>query len=220
MKKILKLERDLDPSDDLSLANLGRDLKLMDSKYKMLLQSEIEDVQKRAKSAAECARMLHVSYSTYRKYAKMYGIFEVVKNPSGIGISKGWTENVDKYDLNDVLAGKHPKYAIKYLKPRLIEEGVFDEKCSACGFEEKRITDNKVPLLLNHIDEDRTNHKLENLELLCYNCKFLLVGNLTGRKNTHNTIPTLINGFDRSILDTDDVQFDESLLESEDFEVF
>ena len=220
MKKRLDREIDFDPAEDLTSANNDRGLKLVDRQYKMLLQSEIEQVQLVAKSAAECARMLRVSYGTYRKYATMYGIFERSKNPDGHGISKGWHKTPDVYQMDDILAGKHPKYAPRYLHKRLISEGILDEKCSACGFEEKRITDGKVPLLLNYLDEDKTNHKLENLELLCYNCKFLLVGNLTGRKNTNNTIPTLINGFDRSILDTDDVEFDESLLPPDNLEIF
>ena len=36
----------------------------------------IESSQENTKSAMEAARWLGVSYATYRKYAKMYGIFE------------------------------------------------------------------------------------------------------------------------------------------------
>jgi len=32
--------------------------------------------------------------------------------------------------------------------------------------------------VLNHVDGDKTNHKFENLEVLCYNCYFVLVGDL------------------------------------------
>jgi hypothetical protein len=31
-------------------------------------------------------------------------------------------------------------------------------------------------LKLDHVDGDRTNHLLQNLRLLCYNCYFLMVG--------------------------------------------
>ena len=34
------------------------------------------------------ARYLHVSYQHYKKYAKMYGLFESHKNQSGKGIPK------------------------------------------------------------------------------------------------------------------------------------
>ena len=42
------------------------------------------------------------------------------------------------------------------------------EKCSCCGFEEKRVTDGKVPLVLDFIDGNRKNHKYENLRMLCF----------------------------------------------------
>ena len=56
------------------------------------------------------------------------------------------------------------------------------EKCNCCGFEEKRLTDGKVPLVLDFKDGDRKNHKYDNLRMLCFNCSFLLNGNLTGPK--------------------------------------
>ena len=54
------------------------------------------------------------------------------------------------------------------------------EKCNCCGFEERRVTDHKVPLVLDFIDGNRRNHKHENLRMLCFNCSFLINGNLTG----------------------------------------
>jgi hypothetical protein len=35
----------------------------------------------------------------------------------------------------------------------------------------------KVPLLLDHIDCNYNEWKIENLQLLCYNCFAMLVGN-------------------------------------------
>ena len=54
-----------------------------------LLESEIKDIQSKSRSAAEAARLLGVSYNTYKKYARLYGVFEDLKNPSGLGIKKG-----------------------------------------------------------------------------------------------------------------------------------
>lgn len=147
---------------------------------KPLLESEILEAQSRARSAMEAARLLGVAYSTYKKYAKLYGIFENLKNQRGIGITKGTFSNSGGYPLDDILEGKHPQYPIWKLKRRLINNGYVEEKCSNCGFEERRITDFRVPLILDHIDGDRTNHKYDNLRMLCLNCRFLIVGNLTG----------------------------------------
>ena len=55
------------------------------------------------------------------------------------------------------------------------------EKCNECGFEEKRLTDGKVPLVLDFEDGDRKIIN-ENLRMLCFNCSFLINGNLRTRK--------------------------------------
>ena len=49
-----------------------------------------------------------------------------------------------------------------------------------CGYSESRITDGKVPLILAFKDGDRSNHVLENLEIVCYNCYHNTYGNLFG----------------------------------------
>ena len=64
------------------------------------------------------------------------------------------------------------------LKDRLIRMGYIEECCHNCGYSEKRITDNKIPLILEYKDENLSNRKLENLYLLCYNCHFQLIGSL------------------------------------------
>ena len=56
-----------------------------------------------------------------------------------------------------------------------------EEKCECCGFEERRITDYTIPLLLTPIDGDKTNYNLDNLQVVCYNCFYLTVGNLFGK---------------------------------------
>jgi transcriptional regulator with XRE-family HTH domain len=46
---------------------------------KPLLESEIRDAQSKSISAFAAARTLGISYNTYKKYAKRYGIFENLK---------------------------------------------------------------------------------------------------------------------------------------------
>ena len=77
-----------DPTNDLSQAGKQRRMK-RGLGAKPLLESEIKEAQKKARSAMEAARVLGVSYNTYKKYARKYGIFEDLKNPDGIGIKKG-----------------------------------------------------------------------------------------------------------------------------------
>lgn len=50
---------------------------------------------------------------------------------------------------------------------RYLEETV-GHKCAICGISEWN--GQPVPLVVDHIDGDSTNHSVENLRLLCYNC--------------------------------------------------
>jgi hypothetical protein len=145
--------------------------------FRPILESDILDAQNKSKSGFETARTLGVSYNTYKKWAKTYGIFERALNPSGIGIVRANQVHKGENALDMILRGEgRPDYPIARLKRRLITSGYFAEECTCCGFDEKRATDGKVPLLLDFLDNEWQNHKLENLRFLCYNCFFLLVG--------------------------------------------
>jgi tRNA(Glu) U13 pseudouridine synthase TruD len=48
---------------------------------RILLESEIKEARANSRSARECSKKLGVSYTTYKKYAKMYGV-HVVCDPS------------------------------------------------------------------------------------------------------------------------------------------
>jgi DNA-binding CsgD family transcriptional regulator/5-methylcytosine-specific restriction endonuclease McrA len=54
------------------------------------------------------------------------------------------------------------------LRLRLIGEGVKEAQCERCGLTTWR--EKPVPLALHHINGDRLDNRLENLELLCMNC--------------------------------------------------
>ncbi len=150
---------------------------------RQLLESEIREAQGRSRSAKDTARTLGVSYNTYKKYAKMYGIFDIDYNPTNVPIERRLKLTVGKYPLSEILQGKYPNYPITKLKRRLIKNDVFPECCTACGFDEVRVTDGKAPLLLDFLDGNWQNHRLENLRFLCYNCFFLLIGKRKIPKN-------------------------------------
>ncbi len=151
-------------------------------------ESEIRYAMSNTKSCMAAARFLNVSYDSFRKYASLFKdsesgktLFDLHKNKAGKGIRKVYKERMNgKYGLNDILEGKYPNYNPTKLKPRLLRSGQFEEKCSCCSFDERRVSDYTVPLLLDHIDGDKTNHKKENLQFLCFNCYYLQVGNPLG----------------------------------------
>lgn len=65
------------------------------------------------------------------------------------------------------------------LRNRLLKEGLKEHKCERCGRTEWE--GEPIPLQLHHINGDRTDNRLENLQLLCPNCH-TLTDNYCGRK--------------------------------------
>ncbi len=143
---------------------------------KPILRAEIEEAQRNTSSNAAAARWLNVSYRRYRKYAQLYNLFDSHLNQEGVGVDKGWSKRPTSIPLKDILAGNHPKYSLAKLKNRLLARKKLTEECSLCGFHERRLTDQRVPLMLTFKDGNRQNFNLANLELLCYNCMFLTTG--------------------------------------------
>lgn len=149
----------------------------------MILEGEILAAQGISKSEAEAADKLGVSFMTYRKYARMYGVYGRVSNKAGKGVKKGVkNEESGKFPLTKVLNGDFPKYSTNRLKVRLLRTGKILPVCNKCGFKEERIGDRALPLLLNYMDGNDKNKKFENLEFLCYNCFFLYVNNPFGQR--------------------------------------
>jgi hypothetical protein len=141
----------------------------------VLTERMIKEAQSNSKSAAEASRWLGVSYNTYKKWAKYYNVFEQHLNQEGKGIKKGWASY--KIPIDDIVSGKkNPNYSRATLKRRLIDEGYAVEECSVCGFNEGRVTDNKIPLYLDYIDGSSENKSLENMRLLCPNHFYIFNG--------------------------------------------
>ena len=62
---------------------------------------------------------------------------------------------------------------LEKLKHGLIESKKLDQKCYRCGFEEQRVEDQKIPLIMNFKSGDKTDWRIQNIEMVCYNCAFL-----------------------------------------------
>jgi hypothetical protein len=128
-------------------------------------ENRVKDASKKFASASGAASYLGIKYDTYKKYAIKYGCFNT--NQSGRGISK----NMPSIPLSEILEGKHPQYQSNKLRKRLIEERIFEPKCSNCNLSEW--LGGPIPLELEHIDGNATNHTIHNITLLCPNCHAL-----------------------------------------------
>jgi hypothetical protein len=126
---------------------------------KPLSKDQIKAAQAKTQSNMAAARYLHVSYQHYKRYAKMYNLFDSHKNQAA-----------SSFDPNK----------IKYV---LIEQGYLQEECAVCKFKERRVLDYKVPLLLHFKDKNSNNYSLDNIQLLCYNHYFLQVGDIFNKQD-------------------------------------
>jgi DNA-binding CsgD family transcriptional regulator len=64
------------------------------------------------------------------------------------------------------------------LKRRLLHEGLKHNRCEGCGLH--RWQDRQLPLALHHVNGDRDDNRLENLQIMCPNCH-ALTENFSGR---------------------------------------
>jgi hypothetical protein len=141
---------------------------------KKLMKSEnfIEDEKiieavKSSINMAEASVKCGLSFSTFVRRATKLGIYAPNKGRKGI---KRDPSEYDKlsFKLENILEGKHPQYSTYKLKLRLFKEGIKKDECEVCFTSEW--LGNKLNCELHHKDGNRTNHKLENLQVICPNC--------------------------------------------------
>ena len=114
-------------------------------------------------SMAAAATKLGMHFNTFRRRATELGVY----SPNQ-GLKGGTRYKTPRYQLSDILEGKHPQYQTNKLRLRLIREKIKEQKCEICKVD---VWNGKLlSLELNHKDGDRTNHRLENLEIICPNC--------------------------------------------------
>jgi hypothetical protein len=134
-----------------------------------LLKKDVEYAIGETHSMAQAANYLNINYKTFKKWAKLYGLFN--PNLKKIGIPK--SKNRTGVPLQDIFDGKHPNYNINRLKERLIGAAVLLDECGLCGYAQKNPITNKTPLVIYFLDGDRHNLQLDNLQLRCYNCLYI-----------------------------------------------
>ena len=154
-------------------------------KPKPLSKDMIMAAQAKTKSNMAAARYLHVSYQHYKKWAKLYKLFDSHKNQSGKGIPKFLKGPKKMPHMLEIIEGRiaASSFDPNKLKYALIEQGYLSEECAVCSFKERRVLDYKMPLLLHFKDNNSNNYSLDNIQLLCYNHYFLTVGDIFNNKD-------------------------------------
>lgn len=156
-----------------------------------LTEQQVVEALTSSSSVKEAARKLYISYGTLKKYAKKYvdpltgkSLLEKFKNPSGKGVSKNKDKLTAYYTPEKLFVSgqRATSERITKLKEIVIAHKHVNLHCSKCGYLERRLTDLKPPLLISFKNGKRTDWRLENLELLCYNCYFLYIGDPLSKK--------------------------------------
>ena len=112
--------------------------------------------------ASACAK-IGIQFSTFKRKALKFGCYQT--NQSGKGINKKYAH---RYELDDIIDGKHPQYQSNKLRQRLLKDGLKNNQCELCKIEEW--LDKPIKLELHHIDGNKNNNSLNNIQLLCPNC--------------------------------------------------
>jgi len=158
---------------------------------KTFTKQDIIKAQNATRSNRAAARYLNCSYNHYKRFAKMYNddttgktLFDKHLNQFGKGIPKFLPLKGKEPALIDLLEGRIPRksYTVDKLKSRLLNEVLLKSECYRCSFHERRASDMRQPLLLSFKDKNKSNWRLENLEILCYNCYYLYVDEVFNAK--------------------------------------
>ena len=138
---------------------------------KKFTKEDYENAAKVSLSYAGMCRYLGLSpkggnYATLKRKIKEFEID--ISHFTGQGWNIGLVFRPQKeYSLDEILQKDFP-YNTQKLKQRLLENGLKERRCEKCGNTEWN--GEPIALELHHINGDRNDNRLENLQILCPNC--------------------------------------------------
>ena len=142
----------------------------------IMTPEKIKMAIKSTQSMGQAALYMGVSKNTFKKYAKQYDLWKPQTNRKGIR-KTGNLGSALKHDLKEILEGKNPNpYREDTLLDKAIREGYMACQCSNCSadFSHMNGSDRQPPLILDFLDRNTQNTKVENLRALCFNCVYEL----------------------------------------------
>jgi hypothetical protein len=145
-----------------------------------LLKSVVED----SKNYTEVVKKIGLSprcsgnFQTLKKYIKIFNIdishftggsFQIGNTPK----NKVKIESILKVDSN---------FSRTSLKKKLYSEGLKEKRCEICGIDENWFNGSKIVHILDHINGDPFDNRIENLRIVCPNCNSTLETSCSGNK--------------------------------------
>ena len=133
---------------------------------------------KQNQSKAFICQKLNCKPSTLNSYLNKMGI-KYDGNMGGKGIKSDPKRKSAIEYTESTLVKSH------VLKLKLIEDGLKERKCEICLLSDWQ--GQEIPLELHHIDGNRFNNKMDNLQILCSNCHSQTPNN-SGKKTKKNGV--------------------------------
>jgi len=111
-----------------------------------------------------CAK-LGFHFNTFKRHALKLGCYNANQGLKG---GKRIRIRSNSIKLKDILDGKHPNFQTFKLKNKLLKSGIKKNECEICEIREWQYK--PLNMELHHLDGNRTNHELSNLQMICPNC--------------------------------------------------
>lgn len=141
------------------------------SKYKYTNEELIDAVKESVSIAGVCRKLgikpVGGNYKTLKSRFKELNLD--TSHFTGQVWNKGLKYSVtSRIPLEEILTENSPYKTISKLKEKLFKANLKERKCEICGNTEW--LGQAIPLELHHINGINTDHRIENLQILCPNC--------------------------------------------------
>ena len=145
------------------------------AKWRTFPVEQIEEIVKNSQSMREVARKMGYAQDGGGAIKSLHKMCEELKLDTSHFLGQGW--NKENYDYELFTIDSNKKNGITTLKPLMKLRG---RKCECCGLEQW--LGEPINLEIHHINGNRKDNRLVNLQLLCPNCHSY-TENWRGRKS-------------------------------------
>lgn len=144
-------------------------------KYNITKKWLVDNYVKGKKSTHECAKMIGCNQRVILARMDEYGIKRRPENVKGSKMPEHHKKAISEHHKNDPNWHTKGKYSEEHYRwkggvrvYRTKKLSTVPLVCSNCGA--KEIVRKRSNLYVHHIDEDRSNNSLDNLQVLCASC--------------------------------------------------